>query len=144
MIFYLKSNIITQSEIKDISVSIDELLSGNSINLIDWNDLSNIILNILNKENDFVPPFSHLVIEESQDFNESELRLAINLVKKENLKMLLQIHDELIFETSDNDLKQSSKLISDTMMSVKNSELHSFSIPLLVDINSGNNWGELH
>ena len=72
------------------------------------------------------------------------LNNEINLVKKENLKMLLQIHDELIFETSDNDLKQSSKLISDTMMSVKNSELHSFSIPLLVDINSGNNWGELH
>ncbi len=72
------------------------------------------------------------------------LNNEINLVKKKNLKILLQIHDELIFETSDNDLKQSSKLISDTMMSVKNSELHSFSIPLLVDINSGNNWGELH
>ena len=72
------------------------------------------------------------------------LNNEINLVKKENLKMLLQIHDELIFETKVNDLKQSSKLISDIMMSVKNSDLHSFSIPLLVDVNSGNNWGELH
>ena len=72
------------------------------------------------------------------------LNNEINLVKKENLKILLQIHDELIFETKVNDLKQSSRLIRDIMMSVKNSELHSFSIPLLVDVNSGSNWGELH
>ena len=30
------------------------------------------------------------------------------------------------------------------MSSVKNSDLHSFSIPLLVDVNVGNNWGDLH
>jgi len=72
------------------------------------------------------------------------LNNEINLVKEENLRMLLQIHDELIFEAKVKDLKQSSKLIKDIMMSVKNSELHSFSIPLLVDVNSGNNWGELH
>ena len=72
------------------------------------------------------------------------LNNEINLVKKENLKILLQIHDELIFEINVNDLKQSSRLIRDIMISVKNSELHSFSIPLLVDVNSGSNWGELH
>ena len=58
--------------------------------------------------------------------------------------MLLQIHDELIFESDDNEVKKASKLIKDTMTSVKDSELHSFSIPLLVDINIGQNWGELH
>ena len=72
------------------------------------------------------------------------LNSELNLPKNKNLKMLLQIHDELIFETNINDLKKSSKLISDIMMSVKNSEQHSFSIPLLVDVNSGKNWGELH
>ena len=30
------------------------------------------------------------------------------------------------------------------MTSVKNSDLHSFSIPLSVDINFGRNWGVLH
>jgi len=30
------------------------------------------------------------------------------------------------------------------MSSVKDSDLHSFSIPLLVDINVGDNWGDLH
>ena len=64
--------------------------------------------------------------------------------KKNSLKMLLQIHDELIFEESLKEIKKSTKLIKDLMLSVKDSELHSFSIPLLVDVNIGENWGELH
>tara|TARA_B100001778_G_scaffold256014_1_gene216144 strand:- start:843 stop:1391 length:549 start_codon:yes stop_codon:yes gene_type:complete len=64
--------------------------------------------------------------------------------KKKKLKMLLQIHDELIFETDFNEVKSATSLIQDTMKSVKDSNLHSFSIPLLVDINIGDNWGQLH
>ena len=37
-----------------------------------------------------------------------------------------------------------SKIIKDEMTSVQNSDLHSFSIPLSVDINYGENWGLLH
>ncbi len=79
------------------------------------------------------------------------MRLAMIRINKEisnnknnSLKMLLQIHDELIFEESSKETKKSTKLIKDLMLSVKNSELHSFSIPLLVDVNIGENWGELH
>ncbi len=64
--------------------------------------------------------------------------------KNKSLKMLLQIHDELIFETDLNEVKSASKLIKNTMISVKDSNLHSFSIPLLVDVNIGDNWGLLH
>ena len=64
--------------------------------------------------------------------------------KKNSLKMLLQIHDELIFEENSKEAKKSTKLIKDLMLSVRESQLHSFSIPLLVDINIGENWGELH
>ena len=35
-------------------------------------------------------------------------------------------------------------IIKEEMKSVKESDLHSFSIPLLVDINVGKNWGDLH
>jgi DNA polymerase-1 len=59
-------------------------------------------------------------------------------------KMLLQIHDELIFEVKKSETKKMMKIIKDEMISVANSDYHSFSIPLTVDINSGNNWGELH
>jgi DNA polymerase-1 len=79
------------------------------------------------------------------------MRLAmIRLDKKfkslNNLKskILLQIHDELIFEVLNNEVKNISKIIKDEMTSVKNSDLHSFSTPLTVDINIGENWGILH
>ena len=74
------------------------------------------------------------------------IRLNKKLSDKKNqkTKMLLQIHDELIFEESSKEIKKSTSLIKDLMLSVKDSELHSFSIPLLVDVNIGENWGELH
>ena len=58
--------------------------------------------------------------------------------------MLLQIHDELIFETPKEEAKRVSKMIIEEMTSVANSDQHSFSIPLTVDLNSGDNWGTLH
>ena len=59
-------------------------------------------------------------------------------------KMLIQIHDELIFESSKNEVKKISKVIIDEMSSVTESDQHSFSIPLTVDLNTGENWGTLH
>ena len=64
--------------------------------------------------------------------------------KNEKAKMLLQIHDELIFEVDKNLINNFSNTIKNEMMSVKESQLHSFSVPLLVDINIGQNWGDLH
>ena len=64
--------------------------------------------------------------------------------KYEDVKMILQIHDELIFEVPKKDLNSISKLVKQEMSSVKNSDLHSFSIPLSVDVNVGDNWGLLH
>ena len=58
--------------------------------------------------------------------------------------MLLQIHDELIFETPKLEVKKITKIITDEMSSVAKSDYHSFSIPLTVDINIGDNWGMLH
>ena len=64
--------------------------------------------------------------------------------KLEKTKMLLQIHDELIFETPKKEIKRISDVIIEEMTSVANSDHHSFSIPLTVDINIGDNWGALH
>ena len=64
--------------------------------------------------------------------------------KNKKSKMILQIHDELIFEVPKNDEKTMIKLIKEEMSSVVKSEYHSFSTPLTVDINSGENWGSLH
>ena len=59
-------------------------------------------------------------------------------------QMLLQIHDELIFECANNDKEYVQKIIKQAMSSISNSDYHMFSIPLNVSINSGINWGEAH
>ena len=79
------------------------------------------------------------------------MRLAmIRLVKRfkslkdVKSKILLQIHDELIFEVPNVELKEICNVVKEEMISVVKSDLHAFSIPLTVDINSGDNWGILH
>ena len=64
--------------------------------------------------------------------------------KKNEAKMLLQIHDELIFECSKKDENNIKKIIKEAMISVSSSEFHMFSVPLEVSVNSGVNWGETH
>ena len=64
--------------------------------------------------------------------------------KNQDTKMLLQIHDELIFETPKSGAEKIRKIITEEMTSVVNSDQHSFSIPLTVDLNIGDNWGSLH
>jgi DNA polymerase-1 len=68
----------------------------------------------------------------------------INTDKKFKTKMLLQIHDELIFETATSDKDYAIEVIKETMTSVSSSDYHMFSIPLNVSINSGLNWGDAH
>jgi len=64
--------------------------------------------------------------------------------KKFKTKMLLQIHDELIFECLEDNEEYIKKIIKEEMISVSQSEHHMFSIPLEVNVNSGYNWGEAH
>ena len=65
-------------------------------------------------------------------------------LKDTKSKILLQIHDELIFEVLNSEVKAMTKIIKDEMSSVTKSDLHLFSTPLTMDINIGDNWGILH
>ena len=53
-------------------------------------------------------------------------------------KMLLQVHDELIFEVPEVEIEEMSQLVSETM-----STALELSVPLKVDIKTGNNWREM-
>jgi len=53
-------------------------------------------------------------------------------------KMLLQVHDELLFEVPEEELEEMRQLVPQIM-----STALELSIPLKVDINSGQNWAEL-
>ncbi len=62
--------------------------------------------------------------------------------KKLDVKMLLQIHDELIFESKESSKDYSQKVIKKSMEAISKSDFHLFSIPLEVNVISGYNWGE--
>ena len=54
------------------------------------------------------------------------------------VSMLLQVHDELVFEVSEKHAKKAEKAICDIMTSVVNLDL-----PLLVDVGAGKRWGDM-
>ena len=56
-----------------------------------------------------------------------------------NLKMLMQVHDELVFEIHRDSLDAAVKQIRKHMESAA-----SLSVPLLVDVGTGANWEEAH
>jgi DNA polymerase-1 len=53
-------------------------------------------------------------------------------------KMLLQVHDELIFEVPETELEEMRQLVPEIM-----STALKLSVPLKVDIKTGKNWGEM-
>ena len=56
-----------------------------------------------------------------------------------NTKMILQVHDELLFESSPDELDTARGIIISEMEGAM-----SLSVPLKVTCNSGNNWYEAH
>jgi len=65
-----------------------------------------------------------------------------NWIKKEpNIKgkMIMQVHDELVFEVPNNEVETFKKMIPNLMEKVA-----SLSVPLIVDIGEGNNWEQAH
>ncbi|MFN4075513.1 MAG: DNA polymerase I [Cloacibacterium sp.] len=54
-------------------------------------------------------------------------------------KMLLQVHDELVFEAPENEVEIAKKLIKENMENAYKTE-----VPLLVEVGVGKNWLEAH
>ena len=57
--------------------------------------------------------------------------------------MLLQVHDELIFEVPIDEIDKTTALIKETMEKACEPILQ-LSVPLIVDAGVGNNWSEAH
>jgi DNA polymerase-1 len=56
-----------------------------------------------------------------------------------NVKMIMQVHDELVFEVAEGDVSMATDNIRRCMSGVAK-----LSVPLVVDIGAGRNWGEAH
>ena len=54
-------------------------------------------------------------------------------------KMLLQVHDELVFDIHKNEMDELKELIKSEMESA-----YALSVPLVVDLGVGHNWLEAH
>ena len=68
------------------------------------------------------------------------VRIAQRL-EKEKLatRMLLQVHDELLFDVPKAELEVVTPLIREEMQ-----QAYKLSVPLIVEIGTGNNWLEAH
>ena len=62
---------------------------------------------------------------------------------KLNAKILLQVHDELIFEIDGDNKEVSVDRIKSVMENV-HLNFKDFEVPLLVDYGFGDNWGDAH
>ena len=53
--------------------------------------------------------------------------------------MLLQVHDELVFESPDEEVEQASKEIKEIMENIVDYE-----VPFIAEVGIGTNWSEAH
>ena len=58
---------------------------------------------------------------------------------KPDVRMVMQVHDELVFEVENNFLNEASDIIQQKM-----STAGSLDVPLIVDVGLGKNWDEAH
>jgi DNA polymerase-1 len=63
--------------------------------------------------------------------------ISLNLSEK-NARMLLQVHDELVFEVKENLVDEVSKIIKDAMENVVK-----LRVPVVAEVNAADNWGEV-
>jgi DNA polymerase-1 len=61
------------------------------------------------------------------------------ILPKDQAKLLLQVHDELVFEVDEAVADQLAEQIKDVMQKVV-----TLSVPLVVEVGKGNNWDEAH
>ena len=58
---------------------------------------------------------------------------------KVTAKLIMQVHDELVIESKEEDVKTVSDILKNSMSSA-----HKLLVPLEVDIGSGKNWDQAH
>jgi len=57
---------------------------------------------------------------------------------RDSVKMIIQVHDELVFEIKDSKVAKVSKEIQEIMKNIIK-----LKVPVVVDIEVGDNWGEM-
>ena len=58
-------------------------------------------------------------------------------------QMLLQVHDELVFEAPESEVEHTAALVAKVMEAAPEPAVH-LSVPLRVDAHAGDNWDAAH
>ena len=72
------------------------------------------------------------------------IKIAMENVEKkfdlqsEEIKLLLQVHDELVFEVEEKEIPRFAKEITEIMQNA-----YKLSVPLIVEAKVGDNWGDM-
>jgi len=66
------------------------------------------------------------------------IKIAQLIAKENDIRMILQVHDELIFEIKEESVKKYIGQIKDIMENIIK-----LKVPIIVDIKYGTNWGEM-
>ncbi|MFU2142935.1 DNA polymerase I [Gallibacterium anatis] len=61
------------------------------------------------------------------------------IADKEDIRMIMQVHDELVFEVKEDKVEYYEKIIKDMMENAVK-----LSVPLIVEVNFGDNWDQAH
>ena len=73
-----------------------------------------------------------------------QMPAALDKAKLKDAKMLLQVHDELIFEAPEKDCDHLIETVRQSTMENACAPRLSLSVPLLVDAQAADNWEEAH
>jgi len=71
------------------------------------------------------------------------IKIHKELLNNNEISMLMQVHDELVFEISDNKIEEFSNIIL-PIMETANLPMAPLKVNLKVDLGVGNNWAEAH
>ena len=71
------------------------------------------------------------------------IKIHKELSNKKEISMLMQVHDELVFEISNKKVEEFTNLIL-PIMERANLPMVPLKVDLKVDVGSGNNWAEAH
>ena len=108
-------------------------------------------LKYINSNNNYMRSFAErtAVNMPIQGTSADIIKIAMNRLydriknKKDEIKMIIQIHDELVFEIKKVLLEDYTNLIKEQMENVLPAEYKNI-VPITVDIGTGKNWFEAH
>jgi DNA polymerase-1 len=71
------------------------------------------------------------------------IKIHKQLLNKKEISMLMQVHDELVFEIKEKNIEEFTNVIL-PIMETANLPMVPLKVNLKVDVGVGNNWAEAH